>query len=69
MGDVFFVLLVLPPLVRVWHMDLDGGLDEADEGHEDGEAENGKTSGVLLSDVIEVDVGVPLVPDHQNITL
>ena len=69
MRDVFFVLLVLPPLVRVGHIDLHGGLDEADEGDQDGEAENGQTCSVLLPDVIEVNVGVPLVADHQNIAL
>ena len=40
-GDVFLVLLVSPSVVRIWDIHLDGGLHQADEGDEDGEAEDG----------------------------
>ena len=39
MRDVFLVLFVFSPLIRIRNIDLDGRLDQADEGDQDREAQ------------------------------
>ena len=39
------------------------------KGDQDGEAEDGETLGVVLSDVVEVNVLILLLADEQNVTL
>ena len=41
MRDVFLVLFVFSPLIRIRNIDLDGRLDQADEGDQDREAQYG----------------------------
>ena len=69
MRNIRLELLGLPPLVRVGNIHIDCSLDEGDEGDQDGEAEDGETLGVILSDVVEVNVLILLLADEQNVTL
>ena len=50
----------------IWirNIDIDGSLDQGDEGDKDGEAENGQTFSVILCDVVEVYVGVFLLTNQ-----
>ena len=41
MRDVFLVLFVFSPLIRIRNIDLDGSLYQADEGDQDREAQYG----------------------------
>ena len=41
MRNVFLVLFVFSPLIRIRNIDLDGRLDQADEGDQDREAQYG----------------------------
>ena len=69
MRNIRLELLGLPPLVRVGNIHIDCSLDEGDEGDQDGEAEDGETLGVVLGDVVEVNVLILLLADEQNVTL
>ena len=69
MRNIRLELLGLPPLVRVGNVHVDRGLDEGDEGDQDGEAEDSETLGVVLRDVVEVNVLILLLADEQNVTL
>ena len=69
MGDILLVLLGLTSRVWVGYIDIDRGLDEGDEGHEDGEREDGETLSAVLTDVIPVYVVILLLTNEQNVAL
>ena len=69
MRNIRLELLGLSPLVRVGNIHIDCSLDEGDEGDQDGEAEDSETLGVVLSDVVKVNVLILLLADEQNVTL
>ena len=69
MRNICLELLGLAPLVRVGDVHIDRCLDEGDKGDQDGEAEDGEALGVVLGDVVEVNVLILLLADEQNVTL